>query len=218
LRAAQPAAGRAFYKHRFHHGQLWPDRASIAQRFTSRVTGASFFRWNGSVSLAICYFSLPVGLALSEAYGHACAAATDASVPKVKIMNRAVLDAARFHPNIRAMVTGFHAGAVSDVQAAIAAHDVVVVGMRQNPFPKRARKALDAAGVQYRYLEYGSYFSRWKQRLALKMWSGWPTLPMVFVKGVLVGGATDLEQLIKAGELSKLLSEKGYVGTNAATA
>ena len=38
------------------------------------------------------------------------------------------------------------------------------------------------------------------------MWSGWPTFPMVFVKGVLVGGAADLDQLIASGELQRLLA------------
>jgi glutaredoxin-related protein len=73
--------------------------------------------------------------------------------------------------------------------------------MRQNPFPKKARRLLDAAGIAYRYLEYGSYFSQWRPRLALKMWAGWGTFPMVFVKGVLIGGADDLERLLKSGEL-----------------
>ena len=36
---------------------------------------------------------------------------------------------------------------VREVQAAIAANPVVVVGMRMNPHPKQARRALDAAGV-----------------------------------------------------------------------
>ena len=72
--------------------------------------------------------------------------------------------------------------------------------------PKRARKALDAAGVAYQYLEYGSYFNTWRRRNALKMWTGWPTFPMVFVKGSLVGGATDVEALITNGELKKLLA------------
>ena len=36
---------------------------------------------------------------------------------------------------------------VKEVQSAIAQHQVVVVGMAQNPFPRKARKALDAAGV-----------------------------------------------------------------------
>ena len=40
-------------------------------------------------------------------------------------------------------------------------------------------------------------------RLVLKLWTGWPTFPMVFVKGVLVGGADDLARLIAKGELGK---------------
>jgi glutaredoxin-related protein len=39
------------------------------------------------------------------------------------------------------------------------------------------------------------------------MWSGWPTFPMVFVKGNLVGGAEDIDRLIKSGELKRLLVE-----------
>jgi len=45
----------------------------------------------------------------------------------------------------------------------------------------------------------------WRERNALKLWTGWPTFPMVFVKGVLVGGAQDLDKLLKNGELRKLL-------------
>jgi monothiol glutaredoxin len=33
------------------------------------------------------------------------------------------------------------------------------------------------------------------------MWSGWPTFPMVFVKGVLIGGADDLNRLLHSGAL-----------------
>jgi glutaredoxin-related protein len=83
---------------------------------------------------------------------------------------------------------------------------VVVVGMRQNPFPRRARRLLDQAGVAYHYLEFGSYFSRWRERTAIKMWCGWPTLPMVFVKGRLIGGAKDLQALLATGELQTLLA------------
>ena len=92
-----------------------------------------------------------------------------------------------------------------EVEAAIATNAVVVVGMRQNPNPKRARRVLDAAGIAYKYLEYGSYLSEWRRRTTLKMWTGWQTFPMVFVKGVLIGGADDLEKLIASGELAKLL-------------
>jgi monothiol glutaredoxin len=121
-------------------------------------------------------------------------------------MPRPILDESQIHPAIRERVAGHHADIVSEVQDAAARHAVLVVGMRQNPFPKKARRALDAAGVEYEYLEYGSYFGGWRRRNALKMWTGWPTLPLVFVKGTLVGGAEDLAKLIASGELRRMLA------------
>ncbi len=120
-------------------------------------------------------------------------------------MPRPVLDEAHIHPDIRARIATRHADIVAEVQAAIAAHPVVVVGMAQNPWPKKARSALHAAGVHYQYLEFGSYLNNWRRRNALKMWTGWPTFPMIFVRGVLIGGAQDLERLIASGELAQLL-------------
>ena len=118
-------------------------------------------------------------------------------------MPRSILDEAKIHPAARAKVAAYGADILKEVQDAVAGNEIVVVGMRQNPFPKKARKLLDEAGLAYQYLEYGSYFGGWRQRLALKLWTGWPTLPMVFVKGVLVGGASDLEALLKSGELAR---------------
>ena len=65
------------------------------------------------------------------------------------------------------------------------------------------RVALDEASVKYTYLEYGSYFSEWKQRLAIKMWSGWPTFPQVFVKGELIGGEDLTKAAIADGSLKR---------------
>ena len=121
-------------------------------------------------------------------------------------MPRPILDESHIHPAIRQTIASHEQGIVREVQTAIGKHAVVVVGMGFNPFPKKARKALDVAGVKYEYLEYGNYFNNWRQRNALKLWTGWPTLPMVFVKGVLVGGANDLAKLIDSGELKKLLA------------
>ena len=120
-------------------------------------------------------------------------------------MARKILEEARIHQAIREVISTHQIDIVQEVEAALSAHKVVVVGMAQNPMPKRARKALDAAGVTYHYLEYGSYFNHWRRRNALKMWSGWPTFPMVFVGGMLVGGADDLARLIDSGELKKML-------------
>ena len=120
-------------------------------------------------------------------------------------MARPILDETRIHPAIREKIAAHEQEIVREVQAAIAAHPVVVVGMAQNPMPKKARKLLDAASVQYHYMEYGSYFNTWRRRNALKLWTGWPTFPMVFVKGTLVGGAADVERLLVNGELKKML-------------
>jgi monothiol glutaredoxin len=38
--------------------------------------------------------------------------------------------------------------------------------------------------------------------------SGWPTIPQVFVKGELVGGADITQELAESGELRKILEEK----------
>jgi monothiol glutaredoxin len=38
--------------------------------------------------------------------------------------------------------------------------------------------------------------------------SGWPTIPQVFVKGELIGGADITEELAASGELTRVLEEK----------
>ena len=116
-------------------------------------------------------------------------------------MPRSILDEAQVHPAIRDKVASNRVEIVREVDAAAQANRVLVVGMRQNPAPKKARRALDEAGIAYHYLEYGSYFADWRRRTALKMWTGWQTFPMVFVDGVLVGGKDDLIKLIASGEL-----------------
>jgi len=116
-------------------------------------------------------------------------------------MPRPILPEAQIHPAVRDKIANTRSDVLKEVQAAVAANDIVVVGMRMNPFPRKARKILDAAGLAYKYLGYGSYLSQYRRRLPLKLWTGWPTFPMVFVKGVFIGGADDLAKLIAKGEV-----------------
>ena len=56
-------------------------------------------------------------------------------------------------------------------------------------------------GVEVLCMEYGSDLGEWRRRSALKMWTGWPTFPMVFHKGTLIGGASELGGLVATGEV-----------------
>lgn len=109
------------------------------------------------------------------------------------------------HPDVAAAQEAFHPDLVSEVAQAAAQNDVLVVGVSGLQPGKQARRLLDAAKIPYKYLEYGSYFSGWRKRLALKMWVGWPTFPHVFIKGTFVGGASDLKRLMETGEVQRIL-------------
>ena len=122
-------------------------------------------------------------------------------------MARQILDAAKIHPKALNIIETNYADIVAEVQEAINENALVIVGMAQNPAPKRARKALDEIGIDYTYLEYGNYFKEWRRRNALKIWTGWPTFPMVFVNGTLIGGSSDMRALIESGELQNLLKQ-----------
>jgi monothiol glutaredoxin len=116
-------------------------------------------------------------------------------LPRTVAVNRLLLDESRVHPAIRTRIAEQGRAVIAEVEAAVAANKVVVVGMSLNPFPRKARRWLDAAGVPYKYLDYGSYVSGWRQRLPLKLWTGWTTFPMIFVDGQFIGGAEDLARL-----------------------
>lgn len=116
-------------------------------------------------------------------------------------MERLTLPADKVSPSVDRAVGNFHRRVVEDVAAAVARDKIVLVGMAQNPFVKNARKLLEQEGVKFTYLEFGSYFSQWKERLAIKLWAGFPTFPMVFVNGTLEGGFSELKKLRDEGKL-----------------
>jgi monothiol glutaredoxin len=105
---------------------------------------------------------------------------------------RPLLPPHRRTPVVDEQIAGFHRDFVDEVIDAVAKNDIVVVGMDQNPVVKQARKALAAADLAYAYVGHGNYFGGYRRRLAVKMWSGYPTFPQIFIKGVLIGGAREL--------------------------
>ena len=48
-------------------------------------------------------------------------------------------------------------------------------------------------------------------REGIKVYSSWPTIPQLYIKGEFVGGCDIVREMLQAGELTALLSEKGIV-------
>lgn len=119
---------------------------------------------------------------------------------------RNILDPRRIAPTAASEAAVFHADIINAVERAVLTQPLVVVGMAQNPFVRKTRKALDDAGVVFTYIEYGSYLSKWRQRLAIKLWTGWPTFPQVFVRGVLIGGHSQTLSALADGSLKTMLA------------
>ena len=69
----------------------------------------------------------------------------------------------------------------------------------------RALSALRAAGASVTAVDV---LPDPQIRQELSQLSGWPTIPQVFVRGELVGGADITQELAETGELAKLLEER----------
>ena len=111
----------------------------------------------------------------------------------------------KIHPKAQSAREAFHSAVISEVSGAVEKEAVVVVGMAWNPFCSKAVNLLTEKGIAHRYLEYGNYLSGWKPRLAIKMWSGWPTFPQVYIGGEFVGGCDIMIAAYQSGELAETL-------------
>jgi monothiol glutaredoxin len=93
---------------------------------------------------------------------------------------RKVLNETSLTEHAAKKIGSYHGEIVTQVEEAIKKHEWVVVGMAGNVFVKKARSLLAAKNIAFEYIEHGSYLSKWKERLAIKLSSGWPTFPQVF--------------------------------------
>lgn len=111
-------------------------------------------------------------------------------------------------PQAEEKMMQFHAQTIVELEKGIKENEVVVVGMFLNPHVGKVKYLLNSHNIHYKYMEFGGYFSQWKKRLAIKIWSGWPTFPQVFIQGTLVGGASDTALLLKQGKIQKWLKHE----------
>ncbi len=114
---------------------------------------------------------------------------------------RDILADDKMSPDAAAESHAFHRDFVDEVKAAVARDRIVVIGMGQNPVVRRAKKMLNEAKLPFTSIDHGNYLTGYRRRLAIKMWTGFPTFPQVFVEGTLIGGARELGKLLAAGNL-----------------
>ncbi len=130
---------------------------------------------------------------------------------------RRILPSSRVLPSPDRYASELHRAILDEVIAAVERDAVVIVGMAWNPSCGTARKAFSSRGIEHTYLEYGNYLSKWRERLVIKQWSGWPLYPQVFVHGVLVGGAARTGKAFESGLIQRLL-DAGRDGVEAVVA
>jgi monothiol glutaredoxin len=99
-------------------------------------------------------------------------------------------------------------------------NDVVLFmkGTPQMPmcgFSSQVVQILDHLGVTYKGL---NVLDSDELRNGIKVYSNWPTIPQLYVKGEFVGGCDIVREMFQGGELQSLLEEKGLVARAGASA
>jgi monothiol glutaredoxin len=120
---------------------------------------------------------------------------------------RKILPAERVSSHLQSSIQKFHPDVVERVEQEIQKNKIVVVGMRGNYFVRKAINNLNRWNIPFQYIEFGSYFSQYNERVTLKMWTGFSTFPMIFVNGVLIGGNSNLEAEKNQGTLQSRLQQ-----------
>jgi len=86
----------------------------------------------------------------------------------------------------------------------------VLLFMKGNPkfpqcgFSSLACQVLDACGAQY---ETFDVLQDPDVREGIKLFSNWPTIPQLYIKGEFVGGSDIIKEMYESGELAKLISK-----------
>ena len=90
----------------------------------------------------------------------------------------------------------------------------VVLFMKGTPqfpmcgFSGQVVQILDYLGVPYKGL---NVLENEDLRNGIKVYSNWPTIPQLYVKGEFVGGADIVREMFQSGELKTLLDEQGLL-------
>jgi monothiol glutaredoxin len=97
------------------------------------------------------------------------------------------------------------------LESIIKNHDVVLFMKGTTTFPQcgfsgRAVQILKACGVDNPAIKGINVLEDSEIREGIKIYSNWPTIPQLYIKGEFVGGSDIMLEMYESGELKTLLS------------
>ncbi|MEG6509274.1 Grx4 family monothiol glutaredoxin [Methyloligella sp. 2.7D] len=102
------------------------------------------------------------------------------------------------------------------IRRKVADHDVVLFMKGTREMPQCGFSAQTAYILGHLGLDFDDINVLEDQGLreGIKVFSNWPTIPQLYVKGEFVGGADIVREMFQAGELQELLTSKGISHNN----
>ena len=96
------------------------------------------------------------------------------------------------------------------IRKAVTENDVVLFMKGTPTFPQCGfssvvARVLDHVGVEYAAV---NVLEDHAVREGIKVYSDWPTIPQLYVKGEFVGGSDIMMEMFEAGELQQMMDEK----------
>ena len=100
---------------------------------------------------------------------------------------------------------------LESIRNTVEGHDVVLF-MKGTPlFPQCGFSSLVSRVLQHMGVEYHSVnvLEDMEVREGIKVFSDWPTIPQLYVKGEFIGGCDIVKEMFETGELKAFFDEKG---------
>ena len=86
--------------------------------------------------------------------------------------------------------------------------DIVVIGVQLSPQNSQVRALLQFTNHTAKEIYLRPWMLNKHKKLAVMLWSGWPTFPQIFIRGMLIGGEQELRRAIHNGDFDHRLASK----------
>ncbi|WP_084397619.1 Grx4 family monothiol glutaredoxin [Henriciella aquimarina] len=97
------------------------------------------------------------------------------------------------------------------IDKAVKGHDVVLFMKGTPTFPQCGFSSVVVQVLDYLGVDYvaTNVLEDQNVREGIKIYSDWPTIPQLYVKGEFVGGCDIIKEMFETGELKEFMAEKG---------